>query len=613
MNTIESENMAILKERDAQLALYVEQTEPIEFHIKESMRLAKEGVKWMNLGQQGVVLLMGFGNGSFAKELVRKMNPGHKLIIYEPDLGKFRYALSRYPFEDVLRSPQATIILGEVKEFGFVYLYHEFMINGHLWVVKNKYAVEDSTKGEMLDFFLLKFIEEKKFWDTNIGTQLNIGKNFTNSILHNVPSIMKAKSTERLRDQCKGKPALVISTGPSLELCFDSIRKAKGKMVLISVDTSAQLLIDNGIEPDLICGIDPLHDNLALFQTDEVRALPFVAMSQYTPEVLEQHKGPLFVSGMLGNPIYSWLHWFWEDKGNPDCFGGSVSHYGTTIAELLGCDTIGLIGQDLSFKTKTHAGDVAKKLHEFEGLEVPDETKTSASVKNNLGEDVFTKGNFLSFKTAFENKIRNTPHLKYYNFTKGGLNIEGAENTDLDEYLATLSHDDNLIIDWPEYEPMYKIDGAITRLEEGIKLLSKIRKASLVILKYIHKMKDLRAMGKNKYIPKIATKVEKWLRPKTQHPFTAVLAQYHVQLELYLRRYDISSIDQIKEKWKRFDNRIDRGLNYYGELIEGCEILRDNIKICLNKLKEMRDATTHQSECEQGLGEEAIEAQGVRG
>jgi hypothetical protein len=87
-----------------------------------------------------------------------------------------------------------------------------------------------------------------------------------------------------------------------------------------------------------------------------------------------------------------------------------------------------------------------------------------------------------------------------------------------------------------------------------------------------------------------------------------MLASYHVQLELYLRRYDVKAIDDIKERWKRFDLRIDRGLNFYGELVEGCEMLCENIEIALKKVKEMENDTAYQPECEQGLGAEANEA-----
>jgi hypothetical protein len=615
LNTIEKKNFDALRERDANLAEYVKRYKRVKFEIKESKRLANEGVKWLNLGSQGVVLLLGFGNGAFVKEIVRKFTKAHKLIVYEPDVGKFKYALSQQDFSDVLRSPYVTIMLGEVKEYNFVYMFHESMVNGHLWVVKNKYAIEDCTKGEMVDRFFAKFIEEKKFWDTNTGTQLNIGKHFANSILHNLPNILKGKSLSSLTDCCKGMPALVVSTGPSLENCIESVQKAKGKMVIIAIDTSAQFLLDHGITPDFVCGIDPLNDNSALFQTEEVRKIPLITMAQYTPKVLEEHLGDRYISGQMGNPVYTWLHWFWEEKGNPDTFGGSVSHYGCTIAQLMGCNVIGLIGQDLSFKSKVHAGDVTKKLHDWNNIEVPDETTTSIPTKNNLGEDCFTKGNFLSFKTAFETKIRHTPEIIWYNFTKGGLDIEGATNADLDIYLESLEPI-NVKIGY-DYEPEYKIEGLIQRMEEGIKILKKVRKVALVILKKVHKMKALRnefsPKTKEHYtncrkIPEIARMIETKYRPKTQHPFLQILASYHYQLELYLRRYDITSIDEIKHKWKRFDLRLDRALNYYGELAEGCQLLYENIEIGLKKVKEMEDATGNQLDVDGRLEDAAIEA-----
>lgn len=572
MSFFEKNKEALLK-RDARLAEYINATKPIP--VKETKDKANGMMKFISLGKQGVVLLLGFGLGHGAMSVLKEMKTGHRLIVYEPDPGKFVEAMKKHDIRRIISSESVTLIIGEVIDFTFVYAFHERMVNGHLWVITNKaidYNAEDVQK---IDNFRKRFVEEKRFWDTNIGTSLNIGKRFTDAILENIPTIVEKAGISSIFGQFP-IPTLIVSTGPSLEKSIEDIKKCQSSLLIIAIDTSAKYLLDNGIAPHFVCGIDPLDDNDALFD-DRVRKLPFICMAQYTPNVLKKHEGPVYISGMPGNPIYNYLQWFWDNKGAVDCFGGSVSHFALSIAEALGSQRICMVGQDLSFTSKIHAGTVTKDLHDHQGKEVPDETIGALTATNNRGETVCTKSTFLSFKTAFENKIRSTPHIKFYNATIGGLPIEGTEDITLEDFNRLYGIRSLEVYHNAVSERTRNIQALIDRLKETIRIFRRIKRASVVILKYVRRCKELRMKGNNNDEVRKCVKRIEALRPQTQNPLLVLVAQYHYLLELWLRRQEIQDIDQIKFKWKRFDLQLDRGLNFYGELAEGTGLLTDKL------------------------------------
>jgi hypothetical protein len=280
---------------------------------------------------------------------------------------------------------------------------------------------------------------------------------------------------------------------------------------------------------------------------------------------------------MQGNVFYNWLQWFWSDKGNLESFGGSVSHFATNVAEYMGCNPIGLIGQDLCFTSKLHAGGVTKMLHDGMGLEEPDETIGAIKTKNCKGKKVFSKPTLLSFKTAFENKIAACPGLSIINLTSNGLKIDGAATMQLKKFISLYGKP--VKISLPE-KALNEADvpGLIERLDLAIKIFKGIVRVNHKILKLIHKVMDLRALKAhpNKHKPEIRKHVQaiEKLYPLTRHPILHLLSSYHFHLELYLKKKQIREIDQIKgKKWVKLDRQLDRGLNFYAEIIEASDIL----------------------------------------
>ena len=74
------------------------------------------------------------------------------------------------------------------------------------------------------------------------------------------------------------------------------------------------------------------------------------------------------------------------------------------------------------------------------------------------------------------------------------------------------------------------------------------------------------------------------LEPLTKHPIQTLLSGYHFHLELYLKKKEIREIDQVKHKWQKLDRQLDRGLNFYAEVIEASDLLVKELQVLKNRL-----------------------------
>jgi Tfp pilus assembly protein PilF len=525
------------------------------------------------MGKEGIAVLFGFGLGYFAQEVVEKFEEGHLLLVYEATPALFKAALEVRDLSKLLESEKVKVLLGQdPDDFTTLHEHYHLVVNGKFWIVKHHPSVKLNEKA--YERFHKRLLEQKRISDTGIGTAIGLGKEFINALMANIPSIMRKPGVSKLEGLFKGRPAIVVAGGPSLEKNLHLLREAKGKAIIIAVDVVLPTLLPAGIVPDMLVAIDPMPENIAVFKDNTLlKDVPFICLAQYTPETVRIYPGPIFMNTVPGNIVYQWLANFWEDKGYIECFGGSVAHLGFAAAEYMGANVIALIGQDLSYEEKFHSGDTTKLLHAFHDEEVPDYKKGAEVADDIFGEKRYTLGSLLSFKTCFENRLR-TFDGAAINATEGGLPMEGTRIMRLSDFIeeyCDLPQIDTLCLlsEFRETEVSYNLDGLLYQVKGARSIFMNIRRDAARILKYIHRVRKLKEKGykDEPEIHNILRKIEA-LTEKVRHPILDIIASYHYQLELYLKRQDIQDMDEIEDKWERLEKQILRGLNYYGELLE---------------------------------------------
>ena len=523
----------------------------------------------------GVVVVLGFGEGDLASKVLNELGTGFSLVIYEYDLPRFNRVLCTKDFSELWKDERVVLILEKSEGFGYLEYLRKYVIGGRLWML-----VHPSVNGLRTDYEKTceEIAKNKALFEVNIGTQVGMGKNFMNSFLENVPQIIESRGVKELKDCCKDLPVVVVSPGPSLKKDIENLKANRDKAVYLAVDSVTPFLMENDFIPDFICGIDPMPDNKVLFTDPRLKDVPLIAIMQYTPEVIRTYPGEVFMSSQYGNQIYGWLGQRWEDRGAVDCPGGSVSHFGVGIAEYLGGSPIAIIGQDLCFKDEYYCNNVGKLLDStVSDTHSIDRKEGAVNITNMYGEDVLTTPIFVAFKMWFDNKFKamKSQGNTVYNLSDGGLSFENTEEVKFVDFIEKYGKEIPKIVP-VRAELTADKENIIRELVAGYKLLGNITEASREIIPILHEIQELIPKKDREEINKRVNKILE-LKPRTEHIFLAVITAYHYQIQLYLDRYIVREVDNIKDKFECLTAQTDKGINYYGELVEACELFAKQI------------------------------------
>ncbi len=235
------------------------------------------------------------------------------------------------------------------------------------------------------------------------------------NMLDNVSEIANNPGINLLYDKFKGRPAVIVATGPSLKKNMHLLKDLYDKALIISVDASFKFLMANGIKPHMVTSLEREHEVQQFFDgfdPDEVKDVYMTACPVLFNHVYESYTGPKII--VYRN--FDHFKWLEIERGILD-IKLSASNMAFKVAEALGCDPIIFIGQDLAYgeNDETHACDVPFS-SEGEGI---------FYVPGNYAEQVKTNSGWFNFLRALELDI--SQHRgKVYNCTEGGARIPGT-------------------------------------------------------------------------------------------------------------------------------------------------------------------------------------------
>ena len=176
------------------------------------------------------------------------------------------------------------------------------------------------------------------------------GRYLANTLI-NVPTICSESDAARLSGLFKGRPAIVVAAGPSLDRNLTLLERHRDRVVLIAVDTAVRPLLSAGLEPDLIVSVDPSRANAR--HLIGLPALPrswFVAEGSIDPRVFGRFEGRTFVYRVSDHHPWPWL-------ASHGCARGHLHAWGSVLttafdwhgASEAGCDPIVFAAADLAY------------------------------------------------------------------------------------------------------------------------------------------------------------------------------------------------------------------------------------------------------------------------
>jgi len=278
--------------------------------------------------------------------------------------------------------------------------------------------------------------------------------------LSNLPALAATPTIAPLARAFAGRPAILVSPGPSLSRNLALVPELAERALVISGTHSLSALLGAGAPPHLLVGADPGDLSRHWAGHDLCGVGAFVLAATCRPETFAADVRRRFVFAGNGR-LDSWM---FEPLGEtPElATGGSVACSMFSLALHLGCDPIVFIGQDLSFTDRFYA---AENLDGDARVE-PEGNGTFRLIKPSgaTGIGVPMADGRLQFVPAQQQRevdgwsggrVRTTPQLKAFldwfenvaptmsgatrlvNATEGGAHIRGFEHLTLREVSDT--------------------------------------------------------------------------------------------------------------------------------------------------------------------------------
>lgn len=382
-------------------------------------------------------LILGLGLGYLLEETCKR-SPG-PIVVYEPHLPLLKFVLENVDLSDYFGQRRVRLVtdiptlLEIVTPLLVCFEPIDFLSSG-------AYAL--LLQGQMGELMgkLANLIDDRK---RDYRTARYFHNQWIKQFFENLPHVADCFDMTHLQGKGKGKPALVISRGPSLDAALPAIKQLENQAVLVAVGGALHHLYKYGITPDFATFLDSrgMKEQLHGLPDSYLKNITFLLSNFTQPICYEQDVAAKVRYTLLSDrPFAEWL-----SKQEPRIQNyrlldgcGTVSHIALQTAMLMDCDPVVLIGQDLAFPNdQVYAG--GEKL-ETNGKGVMTLKKREnlftgpsqmATVEGQNGETLQTLASFKGFirffeKTATTNQQKARPQT-LYNASLGGAKINGYE------------------------------------------------------------------------------------------------------------------------------------------------------------------------------------------
>ncbi len=392
------------------------------------------------------VVVFGFELGMVARQLLTHTTS--QVFVVEPHLGVLRATCGASDLTDVLGHERLTLVPSPSGLFMQIN-YGVGLLPDLSVLVLPGLAALFPAEVERVHERVRELVRDR---DIRLTTTLKKSREWLANLFGNFPEFSRLPSVGVLTNACRGVPAVVVSAGPSLDKNISSLPLWKGRGVVISVGTALRKCVAHGVVPDLTVALES-NDILSQFRgIDEIRDGFCAFQAKSHPELWRTpSRGTFFFANV--HPDSGWMMRFLGEDLAMLSAGGSVSTAAFSLAILLGCNPIVLIGQDLAFGDagESHAAGIgtggvenlkAEQLARARQEDL-DADPTLCLLDGYYGGRVISKTNLRSYLLWFEENIpiARQGGRRVINATEGGVKIASAEQMPFAEVTATLLGD----------------------------------------------------------------------------------------------------------------------------------------------------------------------------
>lgn len=409
-------------------------------------------------------LIYGIGLG-YLFQLTCQNSKG-TVILYEPDLNILWLACTLVDFSDqILKS---NVLITTTFENFEAILYKKSGIKNNTVLLSLPSQRDLDLKGfedfvKNLKILIGAFALDLKFTQQKFYPSLKM-------LLQNVPNLIKEIPLAKFKDAYKGKTAVVVSAGPTLDKNIETLKKYRDRYILFTVGTAVKTLYANNIKPDFLCIIETYNSSKQVEGLD-LKDVYFITEPYANPALRNFQYKRIFSHISSNNPINQFWSEIIDEKINDYLSKGTVSYTALNSARILGCSKIILVGQDLAyvsgqcyskdsaykdlfceFNKETNNWEIKAK--DFEEFSKAISTSPNPTVRANVakqrlqnlnsslyyvkginGDMIPTESVYATFIRPLQDFTLQFNNIEYINTSLVGAQIDGFKNLSLEEAL----------------------------------------------------------------------------------------------------------------------------------------------------------------------------------
>lgn len=303
-----------------------------------------------------VAVVTGFGLGHHVKALAEKMGAAGCIVVYEPDVGLLRAVLERVDHADWLERLNVAILTDASDRGAMAGVMRGSEGLVALGVKLIEHAPSRERIGARAEEFSKTFIEVIDGIRLTLVTTLVQVRTTLRNVLQNLDAYVSCAGVADLKDILRGKPAVVVSAGPSLARNLHLLAQpgVRERVCIIAAQTVLRPMLSAGIRPHFVTALDYSEIGRRFYEgltPALVRGITLVVEAKVNAAVLEAWPGAvrviaddtadLILDKAMREPVRGEA-----DRVRP---GATVAHLAYYLARHLGCDPVALVGQDLGF------------------------------------------------------------------------------------------------------------------------------------------------------------------------------------------------------------------------------------------------------------------------
>ncbi len=379
--------------------------------------------KYESSFKEQTFIMFGLGNGMFVKKMLDNVSKDIKrrILVVETSVRELRKLCELIDYSDIFINASVDIYVCGYENITLEAAIYNVVDYANL---KGVQVFEYPNYANLFPSFVKEFYYKIRTALLRINADREaieyFGSKYYSNVMRNYKSFIDSYSFDSLKDNLPANlTAIIVSSGPSLSKNIQELHKAKGHSLIVAVDSSLRVLLNEGIIPDVYISIDATKAE-ANYDDERIKDIAVIGELTLPPYAFKDGQVKFIT---FENTDYI-IRYFYKKSPDMNLYdmreGASVANAAFVVLRSLGIKKYIFCGQDLAYTdNKAHADNVA--------FDDDAEMKAEALyVKDVYGNTVRSSRLFVLYKSGFENEIRKASDITVIDSTEGGAYIEGT-------------------------------------------------------------------------------------------------------------------------------------------------------------------------------------------